>query len=71
MASVERVGFRIALIVLNQPDGSGQVLAALFHTAPLPAGAGYLRRPGDKQFAIALNDRCEFVPHGTSIERKS
>jgi len=50
-------------------DSGAQVLAALLQAMPLPVCARNLWRPGDKPFTIAFNDRCKFVPHGTSIER--
>jgi hypothetical protein len=53
-----------ATVFKNKLDGRAQALAAFFHAAPLTISAGNLRGPGDKPFAITLNDCCEFVPHG-------
>ena len=59
----------LAAIFQNQLDGGAKVCAAFFDAVPLPVGAGNLRRPSDKPFAIAFDHSCEFVPHGTSIDR--
>jgi hypothetical protein len=59
-----------AAIFQNQLNRSAQAFTALFQAATLPIGAGNFRRPGNKPFAVALNDRSEFIPHGTSIDRK-
>ena len=59
----------LAPVFQNQLDGSAQAFTALFYAAPLPVGAWNLWRPGNKPFAVSLNDRCEFVPHGMSIDQ--
>ena len=60
----------LAAIFQNQLNRSAQAFTALFHGTPLAIGAGDLRGPGDKPIVIPLDDRCEFIAHGKSIERK-
>jgi len=60
----------LAAIFQDQLNSRTQAFATLFHAMPLAICARNLRRPGDKPIAVALNNRCEFVPHGRSIERK-
>ena len=45
----------------NQLNGRTEAFAAFFHAAPLPIGAGNLRRPCDKPLAVPLYNRGELV----------
>jgi hypothetical protein len=69
-ALVEHYGFRIEPLVQNQPDCGGKAVATHCLAVPPPVRAGNLRTRGYERIAIAFDDRCESVAHGTSIERE-
>jgi hypothetical protein len=60
----------LAPVFQNQLDRGAKAFTALFHASTLSVCAGNLRRPADEPFAIAFNDRSEFVSHGKSIVQR-